>query len=705
MYYTLILSILFFFIQITVYSQKVEISGKITDPGGEPVMYASISLMGTLDGTTSDERGKFSFFTVKKGQQTITGSFIGYESTSKTIFIEGDTINTDLVITPKVTLLREVTITAGTFEAGDTKRAVVMRPVDIGTTAGATGDITRAIETLPGVQNVGESSGLFVRGGSGSECKVLIDEMVVQNPYYSPVPDIKQRGRFDPFMFSGTVFSTGGYSALYGQALSSVLALKTSSLADSTNTGGGLHAYGLNLFHTHRWENTSFYAKGEYNNLGPYNNTFRQLTDWKKSPENLAATFNFRHRFSKDDMLKLFATCSRTSLSIYYDHSDSSYQKQLFKLNNDNLYINSSYKKFFNDERWSLFTGLSYSKDIDEAFMDTLNMSENEMLTQGKLIISNSSVPGITFYAGGEFQLRKVTGINGNLTGTIDETYLAGYLEGNWTITPRLGTRAGLRYEYSGCINNKTLAPRLSLAYKTGSYSQVSFAYGSFYEIPENEYLYYEKNLKFENATHYIINYQVMKDKRIFRIEFYDKEYKKLVRFLPDEENGFDNLGYGYARGIDLFWRDEKTIPGADYWISYSYIDSRRLYHDYPVLSTPEFVSKHNLSVVYKHWIKRIQTMAGFTWSFASGRPYYNPQRPDTEFHNDLTPPYNNLSINISKMLRIFGRSSVIYASADNLLGENHIFGYHYLPGGQDRIPIRPSGIRSFFIGCFISTY
>jgi len=45
--------------------------------------------------------------------------------------------------------------------------------------------------------------------------------MVVQNPFYSSVPDIPSRGRFLAFLFKGTVFSSGGYSAQYGQALSS----------------------------------------------------------------------------------------------------------------------------------------------------------------------------------------------------------------------------------------------------------------------------------------------------------------------------------------------------------------------------------------------------------------------------------------------------------------------------------------------------
>ncbi|MFB0908999.1 MAG: TonB-dependent receptor plug domain-containing protein, partial [Spirosomataceae bacterium] len=79
----------------------------------------------------------------------------------------------------------------------------------------------------PGANRVGETEGLFVRGGSANETKTVIDGMIVQNPFFSNTPDVPQRGRFSPFMFKGTAFSTGGYSAQYGQALSSVLLLDT----------------------------------------------------------------------------------------------------------------------------------------------------------------------------------------------------------------------------------------------------------------------------------------------------------------------------------------------------------------------------------------------------------------------------------------------------------------------------------------------
>jgi len=87
--------------------------------------------------------------------------------------------------------------------------------------AGSNADITAALKTLPGAQQVESRKACFVRGGAGYEAKQYIDGTLVNTPIFSSVPDIAQRGRFSPFLFKGTVFSTGGYSALYGQALSS----------------------------------------------------------------------------------------------------------------------------------------------------------------------------------------------------------------------------------------------------------------------------------------------------------------------------------------------------------------------------------------------------------------------------------------------------------------------------------------------------
>ncbi len=133
----------------------------------------------------------------------------------------------DLQLKEELNELKAVTISAGSFAAGDSHRGAVMSSIDIATTAGSNADISAALKTLPGAQQVGEQEGLFVRGGTGQETKQFIDGSLVNNPYYTSIPDISTRGRFSPFLFKGTVFSTGGYSALYGQALSSVVLLES----------------------------------------------------------------------------------------------------------------------------------------------------------------------------------------------------------------------------------------------------------------------------------------------------------------------------------------------------------------------------------------------------------------------------------------------------------------------------------------------
>ena len=107
-----------------------------------------------------------------------------------------------------------------------------------------------------------------------------------------------------------------------------------------------------------------------------------------------------------------------------------------------------------------------------------------------------------------------------------------------------------------------------------------------------------------KKATHYILNFQTIKDDRTFRVEVYQKDYDHLISFTPGafqrvyEE--LSNDGYGYARGVDLFYRDRKSIKNADFWISYSFLDTKRRFLDYPIETQPTFAADNVLSVVYK---------------------------------------------------------------------------------------------------------
>jgi hypothetical protein len=204
------------------------------------------------------------------------------------------------------------------------------------------------------------------------------------------------------------------------------------------------------------------------------------------------------------------------------------------------------------------------------------------------------------------------------------------------------------------------------------------------------------------------INYQYIGTDRTFRIEVYYKNYNSLTKgtiqsypFYNVPIVPFSNNGKGYAKGIDVFWRDKETFDYTDYWISYSYLDTKREYRSYPSLASPTFSAPHTFSIVAKRWIPEIASMVGLTYTFATGRPYFNPNTP--EFLGDRAKNYQNLSLNASILTSVFNNFTVVFFSVDNLLGYENIYGYNFSIDGTRSAPILPPVLRSVFIGMFIS--
>ncbi|SVE63984.1 uncharacterized protein METZ01_LOCUS516838, partial [marine metagenome] len=214
-----------------------------------------------------------------------------------------------IILKQSVSQMNEVVITAGSFEASDENRAAILKPLDIVTTAGARGDIAGALQALPGSQPQNEKEGLFVRGGDAVESKTIVDGLVIQNPYDSSVPDIPQRGRFTPFEFEGTIFSTGGYSAQYGQALSSVVDLTTWNRFSEINahtvgvtplslTYG--RAYGTDdMTYSVRFDVTDLQYFQEANNEGIFKDFVKSNTDFIDAPAGYKINTSFKKKLSE----------------------------------------------------------------------------------------------------------------------------------------------------------------------------------------------------------------------------------------------------------------------------------------------------------------------------------------------------------------------------------------------------------------------
>src|SRR4030095_3301835 len=262
-------------------------------------------------------------------------SNIGYKPFEQTITIGSSSIKVDATIKEELSELKAVTVISGSFAAGDTKRAAtVLNSIDVATVGGGNADITAAVKTLPGAQQVGEQEGLFVRGGTGSETKQFIDGSLVNNPYYTSVPDIATRGRFSPFLFKGTVFSTGGYSALYGQALSSVVLLESIDLPERSEIDATLSPIvtGVGTQQLAKNKKYSWGMSYSYVNVAVYFGLVSQKPDYFRLPAFHNADANFRIKTKNGGLIKYYTTFAYNDLGLRNPDIDSAYLKNAFNL-------------------------------------------------------------------------------------------------------------------------------------------------------------------------------------------------------------------------------------------------------------------------------------------------------------------------------------------------------------------------------------
>ena len=678
---------------------QTKISGKITDDKKQPLPGVNVFVKDSYDGASSDASGNYAFTVNDTGNVIIVYSFIGFEQIEKKVRLTGPPLLFNISLKEKLNELNVVTISAGSIEASDEKKATILKPLDIVSTASAQGDIVGALKTLPGAQQIGESEGLFVRGGTGNETKTIIDGMVVNNPFFSAPTDIASRGRFSPFIFKGTIFSTGGYSAQYGQGMSSVVVLETQDLPDRSSSNVAISSVGLSAGHNHLWKEKNMSAGFDvnYTNLLPYFSLVKQTPEYTRAPVLSGGSFNFRKKTSATGILKFYGYYNYSDLGLKTISIDSiTLYKKLFEINNNNIYTNLTYKERLG-EKWLMNTGFSYSTNIDKINTNLDTIRSQSDLTQGRVILSRGIGKLSMLRLGGEYQYAADLFKSKFVRKDVFDNYTAGIAEADIYLSQKIVLRAGVRAENSTLINKLVISPRTSLAYKLGKLSSMSLAYGQFYQKPDREYLFYPKIPGYNKATHYIANFQRIDDNHTLRVEVYYKKYDNLTLVNSDTTN----KGFGYAQGLDVFWRDKKTIKDVDYWISYSYIDSKRRFSFYPKEVTPTFVATHTASLVFKRFFKKINTFTGFTYSYATGRPYYNPNNP--EFLKDRTIDYHSLGINAAYLKQVGKVFVVLAISLTNVIGNDQIFGYRYSYDSQRREAITPPAKRFLFVGLFLS--
>ena len=549
------------------------------------------------------------------------------------------------------------------------------------------------------------------------------------------------RGRFNPFIFKGTIFSAGGYSALYGQALSAALILESIDLPEQSSAdlslsylgvGGGLQKLAKN-------KKSSWGFSYDYTDLRIAFAIIKQKPDYFHIPALHTLDANFRIKTSKTGMIKYYGTFSTTNVGFRYADIDSVGMKDAFRLENINMYHNLSWKEKIG-KGWKMISGFSYSTNKDNITSEFQDQNDQKQIltnpnslftyknfgvvTHGnyvnaKLVIEKrlKGLSAVRFgseynYSNDKTDFTQYNGVKS--TGIIKENLLAEFAETDIYLTNDIAAKIGVRSEHSSLLSKWNVVPRLSLAYKLSDNSQASFAYGIFYQDPEKKYLPSNSQLDFAKATHYILQYQKLTDNRTFRTEIFYKKYESLLKTSVNNglETAINNNGFGDAKGIEFFWRDKKTIKNVDYWISYSYLDTKRDYLTYPTAIEPPFAAKHTASLVIKKFVTNIKTQFNASYTFATGRPYYdiaynNATSSYKIFDQGRTKDYNSLSFSVNYLPDIGKKDAkkftVIVFSINNVLGADNIYNYNYSYNGLNKQAVTPPSKRFYYLGCFIS--
>ncbi len=709
---TYILLIFELLLSTQVYCQCT-IHGRIGTKKNEPITAANIFIKNSFEGTISDDSGRFSLTTGLSMPQNLIVSHVGYKMHEESINSNSKEIFIQVTLYEDQTHIESVAITAGTFEAGDQKRSATLGKLDLSTSGNNFGDIYGAVRSLPGATIADDNGGLMVRGGDMYETKTFIDGLLVESPYTTKLPDIPVRGRFSPMLFRGTVFSSGGYSAEYGQAMSSALILKSVALAAKNETNISLFNTGALLTKVKRWENTSFSSTTQYSNMTPYYHIVPVNVKWVKAPESLNQTITFRQRINKSGMLKAMGTYNLNQSSLYY-YSTTYLKDDLIALKNANYFLMATLTIPVKSN-WSINSGISLNQDIEKFKINQDQLNNNSRGNEIKLKLNGEITDKIKLKLGVDvyykeylrdyFPANTESAWNRNFK-SINTVLFA---ESNIDFNKFLMARIGGRFETLSLSNNSYLSPRFAVAARLSKISQVSIAYGRFSQQPRNELALFNNRLKPEEAEHYLLNYQIEKNSRIFRVEGYYKKYNKLVKYdslYAVDPSSYSNSGSGYATGIDIFFRDNHTIKNGNFWISYSFIDTKRNYLDFNQFLTPSYISNHNLYVVYKHYFSRINTYLSTNYSFASGRPYIDPNISLTV--PKRTQAYNDMSLSCFYNTKLFKKSVSVFLQVNNLPGFNNVFGYRFLKtpnerGIYEKIPILPVSRRFFLIGIYFS--
>jgi len=650
------------------FSQKATIKGFVYEKAtGEPSIFTNVYLYKTTFGATTDVNGFFAITQVPPGDYILMVTSLGYDTLKMPItLLKNDNINKKLFIQKAAYDIKGVNITADAqdkrTETKVSEITVTPKKIEQIPSIGGVPDLAQYLQVLPGVVFTGDQGGqLYICGGSPVQNKVLLDGMIVYNPFHS----IGLFSVFDTDILKNADVYTGGFGAEYGDRISSVMDITTrdgnkkrfAGKIDATTFGAKLLLEGPIVKQKENDKSSAsfiFSAKNSY------------LTQTSKVLYNYIDTaglpFNYLDLYGKIAI----NAANGSKVNIYGFHfNDVADYRQVaqFKWNSYGAGVNFV---VIPPKASMLIDGILAYSDYKITLTDQTNQPKTSDINGFNFGLNFTSFLGKNEFRYGIEVLGFGTNFNffnsaNRLIYQKESTTEFGiYLKYKWTLGKFLVEPSFRAQEYAS-LSAFSPEPRLAVKYNAtkwlrfklaaGLYAQnlisassdndvVNLFYG-FLSGPDNLQSKFDgKDVKnaLQRADHLIIGAEVDLTKNLtMNIEGYYKYFVQLTDINPNKV--FDDTP-DYAAKDDFFKKDfiveRGDAEGADVTLKYEW---RQLYlwavysfgyiHRYDGINTyyPHYDRRHNVNLVASYkWGKALGWAVNVRWNLGSGFPFAQTQ-------------------------------------------------------------------------------
>jgi len=691
----------------------------IVQSRGVPLAGVNVFDLETLEGAMTASDGRFLIPVTDSARKTVrfTARRIGYKPVDTTVAVGTDT---PIGLVP-FAALATVTVQAGRYTA-TAERTATLSPVEVATIPGSNADINSAIKTLPGVQNVDEGNGLFVRGGDFTETKIFVDGAPLFTAYQFEAPTGSVAGTINPFLTDAITFSSGGFGAQWGNALSGVVDLRTQGRPLSSYVGVNASILnvalsgGLRMSHGFGVSGTVGFS--DLTQMLALNGNVRKYTP---APNGTTISGVAAWEYSKQGSIKLFALRQTNGMGIPIEDpafattylsersSDIAVLSLRDTIGNWRPFISASTSGFWRDESKGAYDEAATLRSIQLRAETMYEVSDRFNFVVGAEAERVSARFDGKFPANAYNPAAGAPTTNSSLNAAKNRD--AAFLSLDTRPLASVEFIAGIRSDRSGFTDQRTTDPRLSIAWVPREQLTFTGAWGMYHQVADPAFLDRLQSgsvLPPLRAEMSIAGVQIGEGAELARVELWTKRYSELVGLTRKYET-VSGLP-GRASGADFFARFSGPWE-VKYRLTWSVSQSRR---DDPNTRTDARASfdvvQSITAVAERDWAGGWH--AGIAYRQATGHPFtditgatYNAGQNvyvptyGTPYGSEL-PIFRRTDLSLSNARPLSrGKFLVIFAGLNNILNQTNTFSYTWTRDYSQRIPIRSSFNRTIFVG------